>query len=75
MKEITKLMYIIVDKKNNAHPNTLRFYRKECIDDFLINKEGYTWNDAKEFGWKCEKVEVIIRPLSNIDGWNAYFKK
>jgi len=65
MKELNKLMYVIVDKRNNPHTNTLRFYRKDCISDFIGEDSEMNWDEAKRFGWKCIKVEVNIRMTHN----------
>jgi len=69
MKEFSKTMYVIVDKKGNALQNTLSYLRKDAISEFL-DGSTMTWNECKKYGWKCLKVDVIITSASNFEDWN-----
>ena len=60
-------MYVIVGKRNYPDYRTISSHRKDCIKYFL---EGttMTWKEAKKYGWKCVKVDVIIQSQHN-NGW------
>jgi hypothetical protein len=61
MKNLFRIMYIIVDRKGNGIPSSLSYQKKMCTNAFL---KGYsiTWNEAKTHVWKCIKVDVNITP-------------
>jgi hypothetical protein len=59
MKDLFKIMYIIVDKKGNGIIYSLSYQKKTCINSF-IKGSNLTWNQTKKFGWKCMKVDVRI---------------
>lgn len=46
MKELFRIMYIIVDKKGNALPYTLSYQKKMCTDTF-IKGSNLTWIQIK----------------------------
>ena len=69
MKDLFRIMYIIVDEKGNGQTYSLSYQKKMCTDAF-IKGSSMTWNEAKKHGWKCVKVDVNITPTSNFDGWN-----
>ncbi|MGE5317671.1 MAG: hypothetical protein ACM3ME_06720 [Chloroflexota bacterium] len=64
MKDINTTMYIICDKRGNGNINTLKQTKRECIADFASRET--LWRECKKYGWKCKKVDVSIRPTSNI---------
>jgi len=69
MKDIFKIMYIIVDRKGNGLPYTLSYQKKMCTDAF-VKGSSLNWEQTKKHGWKCVKVDVNITPSSNVDSWN-----
>ncbi|EKT4550882.1 hypothetical protein JE952_002542 [Flavobacterium psychrophilum] len=69
MKDIFKIMYIIVDKKGNELPYTLSYQKRMCTDAF-IKDSNMTWAEIKKHGWKCVKVDVNITPSSKAYSWN-----
>jgi len=66
MKDVFKIMYIIVDKKGNASPLSLSYQKSACIRTFLTGSR-LTWAQSKKYGWKCVKVDVNITASSNLD--------
>lgn len=55
-------MYAMVNAKGKILPETLNYYRHKCIANFLSGS-GIVWSEARRYGWKCEKVEVIINRI------------
>lgn len=55
-------MYVMVNPKGKILPESLNHYRYKCISNF-VSGSGIVWSDAREYGWKCEKVEVIINRI------------
>ena len=68
MKELFRIMYIIVDRKGNGIPLSLSYQKSTCIKSF-IQGSNMTWGQTKKHGWKCIKVDVNIKPSSNFDNW------
>lgn len=63
MKEIRKTMYIIVDKRGHGDVSTLNYFKTNCITNFLKGT-NMRWNDARKYGWRCKKVDIIINLAS-----------
>ena len=68
MKNLSRIMYIIVDRRGNGLIKTLSCQKKKCTDDFVKDSD-MTWKELKRYGCKCVKVDVEIRPSSNEDSW------
>lgn len=49
MKDLFRIMYIIVDKKGNGQLHTLSYQKKMCIDAF-IKDSSMNWNQTKKHG-------------------------
>jgi hypothetical protein len=51
---------------NNLQPDyylpSLAHRKSDSIATFLID-HTMTWKDSQEYGWKCIRVEVIIKPI------------
>lgn len=61
-REKKETMYCIFDKKGTAYPSSTRYYRRDCISDFM-GGSTLTWTEAhKKHGWQCLKVTVTITP-------------
>lgn len=60
MKEFKDYMYVIVDKYGTPDPKTLEHTARTCKKNFLEGS-SVTWEQAKVIGWRCKKVEVIIK--------------
>lgn len=66
METKTKIMYLIVSKRNQPDYYTLSLFKKDCISRF-IEGSNMTWAQTKKFGWRCLKVDVTIQASSNED--------
>lgn len=64
MKDISKVMYIVVDKEGKGWVDSLSRMRSASINRFLTDL-SMTWNEFKKMGWKCEKVSVSIESFSD----------
>ena len=42
--------------------NSIREYRQDCIDDFLLSKKdkSITWVDLERLGYSCKKVKIQL---------------
>lgn len=60
MKEIQKVMYIVIDKRGKADVSTLRYKKEDSILSFL-SQTLFGWKQAKKLGWECKRVDVLIR--------------
>jgi len=59
MKDLFKIMYIIVDKQGRGDIKTLAYCRKDCIAGFLEFTNA-SWDEAKKIGWRRERVDVNV---------------
>ena len=41
-------------------------HRKSDSISALIYAATMTWKDCQEYGWKCIRVEIIIKPLNEV---------
>lgn len=56
MKTTFKNCYVIISPSGYLIPQSIREWRKDCINSWL--EEYATWEEAKNLGWKCLKVNV-----------------
>jgi len=59
MKTTEATMYLIVSPRDVSFMDTIRYYRRDCINDFIQNS-SMTWKESKKYGWKCVKVNAKI---------------
>jgi len=63
MKEKRYICYRVYRGKPQYRIHTLAYYRKDSISS-LLEGSTMTWNQAKDFGWKCVKVEITINQIN-----------
>lgn len=40
--------------------HTIRYWRKDCIADFMKKCNPEEWKDWTKYGWRCKKVQVEL---------------
>jgi len=61
MKEIHKMMWVVVNKEGtNPQLETISELKRNCISKF-IDGSGFTWDRCKSLGWKTTKVLTNIK--------------
>lgn len=59
MKDLRKVMYMVVDRNGKSDMRTLSSCKKECKKSFL-NEFISDWRNTRATGWKVVKVDVTI---------------
>ena len=61
--ENKKVGYMLFNQNNNPCFESFSHYRKNTTN-FFMKEFAYSWNDIKQWGWTCKKVEIIVKEIN-----------
>lgn len=55
--------YVIVNDNGKPEQNSIKAGRYYCIENWLKHAPFGDWNVAKDFGYRCKKVNIQLELL------------